>query len=57
MRRIKKFNEKLELINEATHERFIYENIPNPIIDRSKNFIINNPHIARGKNPEECDFF
>ena len=56
MKHIKKFNEKLELLTEATHERFQYENVPNPIIDKKKDWIRNNPHLARRK-PEDSDFF
>ena len=56
MKHIKKFNEKLELLTEATHETFQYENVPNPIIDKKKDWILNNPHLARRK-PKESDFF
>lgn len=56
MKHIKKFNEKLELLNEATHEKFQYKNVPNPIIDKNKDWIMNNPQLAR-KKPEETDFF
>ncbi len=64
MKHIKKFNEKIELLTEASHERFQYENVPgyvkagisNPIINKRKDWIRNNPHLARRK-PEESDFF
>jgi len=52
---IKKFN-NLEPLNEATTESYKYKNEPNPIIDKSKNWIINNPNLARTK-PEDADFF
>jgi hypothetical protein len=49
-------NELSKLLTEATHETFQYENVPNPIIDRAKDWILNNPSLTRRK-PEQNDFF
>jgi len=40
----------------ATTETFKFKNIPNEIIEESKEWIIFNPHIAR-RTPEESDFY
>ena len=51
---MKKFNEFI--INENHTEYFKYPNIPHEKIEKSKQWIIDNPHIARRK-PEESDHF
>lgn len=45
-----------DLINEATTMDYRFKNEPNPIIDKSKEWIKNNPELARRK-PEESDYF
>jgi hypothetical protein len=49
MKHLKKFNE-------STTETFKYKNVPNPIIDKSKEWIKNNPRLAR-RNVDDSDFF
>lgn len=40
----------------ATHGTFKFKNEPHEKIEKAKEWIRNNPHIARRK-PSKCDFF
>ena len=46
----------LNKFNESTTDTFTYKNVPNPIIDKSKEWIMNNPRLAI-RNVEDSDFF